>query len=62
MLPHEFAKKWSRVTLKESAASQEQFLDLCRMLEHPTPAEADADGATFTFEKGARKTAATLPD
>jgi hypothetical protein len=56
MLPHEFVNKWSKVNLKESAASQEHFLDLCRLLEHRTPAEADADGSSFTFEKGARKT------
>lgn len=27
-----------------------------RLLDHPTPAEADADGSSFTFEKGAKKT------
>ena len=57
MLPQEFISKWSRANLKESAASQEHFLDLCHLLEHPTPAEADADGSSFTFEKGARKSA-----
>jgi len=44
--------KWSRVTLSERAASQEHFLDLCRMLSQPTPAEHDATGAEYTFEKG----------
>ncbi|MEX2431544.1 MAG: DNA methyltransferase, partial [Dehalococcoidia bacterium] len=57
MLPHEFIKKWTKANLKESAAAQEHFIDLCRLLEHPTPAEADADGSSFTFEKGAKKTA-----
>jgi len=57
MLPHEFVAKWSRVNLKESAASQEHFLDICRLLGHPTPAEADAEGSSFTFEKGAKKSA-----
>ncbi len=55
MQPHEFVGKWSKVNLKESAASQEHFLDLCRMLGHPTPAEADGEGTSFTFEKGATK-------
>lgn len=56
MLPHEFATKWARANLKESAASQEHFLDLCHLMDHATPAEADADGSSFTFEKGAKKT------
>ena len=55
MLPHQFVDKWSRATLKERSAAQEHFLDLCRLVGHPTPAEADADGASFTFEKGAKK-------
>ena len=57
MLPHEFVKKWSKANLKESAASQEHFIDICRLLEHQTPAEADAEGEFFTFQKGAKKTA-----
>ena len=56
MLPHDFIHKWSRANLKERSAAQEHFLDLCRLLGHPTPAEADAEGAFFTFEKGANKT------
>jgi hypothetical protein len=56
VLPHEFINKWGRARLKESAASQEHLIDLCRMLRHPTPAEADAEGSEFTFEKGTRKT------
>ncbi len=55
MLPHQFVDKWSKVSLKERSAAQEHFLDLCRLVGHPTPAEADADGASFTFEKGAKK-------
>ena len=49
--------KWSRAQLKERSAAQEHFLDLCQMLGQPTPAEADAQGAWYTFEKGAGKTA-----
>ncbi|MFG0284375.1 MAG: class I SAM-dependent DNA methyltransferase [Phycisphaerales bacterium JB039] len=52
MNPVEFASKWSRVELPERAASQEHFLDLCRLLGQPTPAEHDSTGAEYTFEKG----------
>jgi len=55
MTPQEFVDKWRRSKLKESAGSQSHFNDLCRMLGHPTPAVADPEGATFTFEKGASK-------
>jgi len=50
--PAQFVAKWSRVELPERAASQEHFIDLCRLLGQPTPAEQDATGAEFTFEKG----------
>ena len=55
MTPYEFIAKWSASELKESSASQEHFIDLCRMLGEPTPAEADPTGATYCFERGARK-------
>ena len=51
----EFIAKWRKVELKERSAAQEHFLDLCRMLGHPTPAESDPTGETFCFEKGAEK-------
>ncbi len=51
----EFVAKWRKVELKERSAAQEHFLDLCRMLAHPTPAEADPTGESFCFEKGAEK-------
>ncbi len=51
----EFIAKWRKVELKERSAAQEHFLDLCRMLGHPTPAEVDPTGETFCFEKGAEK-------
>jgi len=53
--PQEFVDKWQRSKLKERSASQEHFIDLCRMLGHPTPAKADPEGTTFTFEKGVDK-------
>lgn len=52
MTPAEFIAKWSRTSLPERAASQEHFIDLCRLLGQPTPAEHDATGAEYTFEKG----------
>ncbi|HEX32778.1 MAG TPA: class I SAM-dependent DNA methyltransferase, partial [Candidatus Acetothermia bacterium] len=55
MTPQEFVDKWQRSKLKERSASQEHFIDLCRMLGHPTPAKADPEGTTFTFEKGVDK-------
>jgi len=53
--PREFVDKWRRAELKERSAVQEHFLDLCRLLGHPTPAEADPKGEWFTFEAGASK-------
>ena len=55
MTPHAFIAKWRDATLKERSAAQEHFLDLCRLLDEPTPAEADPTGATYCFERGARK-------
>lgn len=52
MTPAEFKRKWSRYTGKESSAYQEHFNDLCRLLEQPTPAEADPSGKDFfCFQK-----------
>lgn len=55
MTPAEFIAKWERVTLKESSADREHFLDLCSLAGHPTPAEDDPDGARFTFQKGLQR-------
>jgi len=51
----EFIAKWKRVELTERSASQQHFLDLCALLDHPTPAGVDPRGDFFTFEKGASK-------
>ena len=55
MTPHAFITKWRASELKERSASQEHFLDLCRLLGELTPAEADPSGETYCFERGARK-------
>ncbi|MBJ7597748.1 MAG: class I SAM-dependent DNA methyltransferase [Candidatus Dormibacteraeota bacterium] len=57
MTPAEFALKWKGSTRTERAASQEHFIDLCRMLDVLTPNEADPAGDFYAFEKGAEKTA-----
>ena len=41
MTPGDFITKWRASELKESSAAQEHFIDLCRLLNEPTPAEAD---------------------
>ncbi len=53
--PQEFVAKWRQSSLKEASASQEHFIDLCRLIGHPTPAEADPEGTWFCFERGASK-------
>lgn len=53
MTPQDFIRKWKDHALTERASAQEHFLDLCRLFQHPTPAEADPRGEEFTFEKGA---------
>ncbi len=55
MTPSVFIHKWRGSELKERSGSQEHFIDLCRLLGEPTPAEADPTGRTYCFERGARK-------
>ena len=55
MTPYEFIEKWRASELKESSAAQEHFIDLCRLLDEPTPAESDPTGERYCFERGVRK-------
>lgn len=55
LTPQEFVSKWQYASAKERSAAQEHFIDLCRLIDHPTPMEADPAGETFTFEAGAAK-------
>ena len=55
MTPGTFIAKWRAAELKERSAAQEHFIDLCRLLGEPTPAEADPAGERYCFERGARK-------
>ncbi len=58
MTPAEFKRKWSRYQGKETSAYSEHFNDLCRLLGHPTPAEADPSGSDFfCFQKRVTKDA-----
>ena len=47
----QFVAKWSKAQLSERAASHEHFIDLCRLLDQPTPAEATEAGRLEMFEK-----------
>jgi len=51
----EFVSKWQKVELTERSASQQHFLDLCEVFDHPKPAQDDPSGERFTFERGADK-------
>ena len=42
LTPDQFVAKWAAVELSERAASQEHFIDLCRLLDQPTPAPLTA--------------------
>lgn len=50
-----FIAKWKKSELKERAAAQEHFLDLCSLFGHKSPAEADPKGEWFCFEGGVKK-------
>ena len=55
MTPQEFIAKWRRSRGQESAGAQEWFLDLCRLVEHHTPAELDPRQEWYTFERAVRE-------
>lgn len=55
MTPYQFVEKWKKSGAEEHKHAQEHFIDLCRLLDHPTPAEADAP-EDFCFERGVKKT------
>ena len=55
MTPQQFIDRWKPVALSERAAAQSHFNDLCRLVDHPTPIEADPRGEHFAFEKGLQK-------
>lgn len=56
MTPDQFITKWRNAELTERAAAQSHFIDLCRLLDEPTPSDADPKGDWYAFERGATKT------
>ena len=50
MTPQQFIEQWSDAGFGERQGAQSFFNDLCRLVEHPTPAEF-GDPEAFTFEK-----------
>ena len=55
LTPAAFARKWRGSTTTEKAASQEHFIDLCRVVGEPTPHEADPTGEQYAFERRVEK-------
>jgi len=55
MTPEQFVAKWKASELKERSAAQSHFNDLCRLLDEPTPTDADPKGEWYCFERGASK-------
>ena len=55
LTPRGFAQKWRENETKEKTASQEHFIDLCRMLGEPTPNEPDPTGASYALGKAVKK-------
>jgi hypothetical protein len=53
--PQDFVAKWRGNTSTERQVYQQHFLDLCALVDHPTPATVDATNQFFTFEAGAAK-------
>ena len=48
----EFKQKWARYTGKETSAYQAHFDDVCRLIGHPTPTQADPSGSdSFCYQK-----------
>ncbi len=55
LTPQAFVAKWRNASVTERAASQSHFNDLCELIGHQKPLEADPHGEWFAFEKGASK-------
>ncbi len=55
MTPAKFIETWSDSELRERQGAQSHFIDLCRLLGEPTPAEDDKIGDRYCFERGAEK-------
>jgi len=51
----DFVRRWSQSNLREQQAAQAHFIELCHLVDHPTPTEADPKGEFFTFEEHVTK-------
>ena len=49
--PRQFVAKLRSAALKERCASQEHFINLCYLVGHPTPVEANATGETVSVPR-----------
>jgi hypothetical protein len=56
LTPQDFVSKWKRAEARERQSVQEHFIDLCSLVGHETPMQADPTGKRFAFEMGAAKT------
>ncbi|MDL1924220.1 hypothetical protein FBQ95_16580 [Chloroflexi bacterium CFX3] len=55
MTVQDFVQRWQSSALQERQAAQSHFNELCRLIGHPPPAEADPQGQFFTFEEGVQR-------
>ncbi len=46
----QFVAKWRKSPCRERSHSQEHFIDLCHVFDHPTPGDDDDDSLTFERE------------
>lgn len=51
----EFQAKWRNSTRNERTGAHEHFIDICRLLGQPTPADADRTEEFYTFERSTIK-------
>ena len=49
--PQEFVNKWRQVTANEKKMAQSHFNDLCRLIGHATPLEADPKGSGLRLKQ-----------
>jgi hypothetical protein len=53
--PQQFVNQWRAADQKERSTAQSHFIDLCALIGHDTPTQADPKGDWFVFEMGATK-------
>jgi len=56
MTPEDFIHKWRNTTLTGRSGAQSFFNDICALIGHPTPPEADPKGEWYAFEYSTIKT------